>query len=212
MHDPRLVGEALLDRTAGGAYDAGGPLPGKAGWLTALLVLLIAAGCSAQDGPEPAAPAAPPSPQGVRPVSADPELLEFLARHKEATIGMLNGDASQWVEMASHADDATLFSPFGGVERGWARVGPRYEAVAARLRRERAGEAVLDIELISSGVSGDLAYVVTLERSTLPTKGLPEPRSGFTRVTHVLRREHGRWVLAHRHMDHLPETIPQPPQ
>jgi hypothetical protein len=35
MHDPRLVGEARLDRITGGGYDAGDPLPGKAGWLTA---------------------------------------------------------------------------------------------------------------------------------------------------------------------------------
>jgi ketosteroid isomerase-like protein len=212
MEDPRLVGDALLEGTGGGSHGAVGPSPGKARWLVATLVLAIAAGCSVRECPELAVPAVQSSPQGVLPVTADPELRDFLVRHKEATIRMLNGDASQWLDLASHADDATLFPPFGGAERGWAQVGARYEAAAARNRTVRSGEAALDIKLISSGVSGDLAYVVTLERSTLPTDGLDEPRLGFTRVTHVLRREQERWLLVHRHMDHLPETYTLPSQ
>lgn len=184
----------------------------RAGWPAFCVTLAMAAGCSFRECPDVAAGAEQPSPQGVRPISSDPELLEFLARHKEATIHMLNGDVSSWQELASHSDDATLFGPFGGTERGWARVGARYEAAAARRRTSRSGEATLDIEVIASGVSGELAYLVSLERSLIHEEGSETLRPGFTRVTHILRREQGRWVLLHRHMDHLPERYTLPLQ
>jgi ketosteroid isomerase-like protein len=174
------------------------------------LMLMAAAGCTRQECGETVTRTTPGPTQGVRPVVADPELLDFLARHKEATLHFLNGDESSWMELASHSDEASLFPPFGGVERGWDQVGARYAYVVARQRARGQADTRLDIELISSGWSGDLAYVVSLERSRFHVEGLAELKSGFTRVTHILGREQGQWKLLHRHMDHLPETFTPP--
>lgn len=208
----RLFLQALFDRIDVGGIGAVSFFLTKAGSLALCLTLAMTAGCSDRECPDSAANVIRASPDSVRPVSSDPELQDFLARHKEATIRMLNGDGSSWRELASHADDATLFPPFGGVERGWAQVGARYEVAAGRRRTSRSGEATLDIEVIASGVSGELAYLVFLERSLIHEEGAEALRPGFTRVTHILRREQGRWVLLHRHMDHLPEQYTRLPQ
>lgn len=181
--------------------------PLSSGWPALCLALIVTVGCSQQSCPELTAHAIPDSPHAVRPVSLVPELQDFMSRHRVATIRMLNGDVSAWLELASHSDEATLFPPFGGIERGWDQVGSRYEAAAANLRAQRQSDASLDIELISSGVSGELAYVVTFERGRAHIGEDREPRTWLTRVTHILRREHGGWALLHRHMDHLPEQL-----
>jgi ketosteroid isomerase-like protein len=209
MGDSYLVGIALHDRSDGSGIAAVGPFPIKAAWLTACLALVLAAGCSQQECPQLANPVIQAASQGVLPVSSDPELQYFLARLEDATNGMLNGDASLWTELASHADDATLFPPFGGVARGWEEVGARYEAVAAR---RSPGSASVSIELLAAGVSGELAYVVSFQRNLIRVAGSGELRPSFTRVTHILRREEGQWRLLHRHMDHLPETYTPPVQ
>jgi ketosteroid isomerase-like protein len=67
-----------------------------------------------------------------------------------------------------------------------------------------------DIEVLASGESGDLAYVVTLERSRFRPDASTSVQNGFTRVTQIFRREQGQWRLLHRHMDHLPEQFTLP--
>lgn len=209
MGDLHLVSEAQHDRTDGSSMAAVGPFPIKAGWLGACLALFLAAGCSQQDCSETEASRLQAPQQGFRPAGSDPELRYFLARLEDATNGMLNGDASLWMELASHADDATLFPPFGGVARGWEEVEARYEAAAAR---RTPGSGTVSVEVLASGVSGELAYIVSLERSLIRVAGSDELQPGFTRVTHILRREDGEWRLLHRHMDHLPETFVPPAQ
>lgn len=205
-----FVGKAL--RVSANDGDAVGAFMFVPGWRAVCLAIIFTVGCSQQACPELAAHTVPASAQGVRPVSLAPDVQEFLARHREATIEMINGGASSWLKLASHSDEATVFPPFGGVARGWDQVGPRYEAVAAHYRAQRHSDAILDIELISSGVSGDLAYVVTFERGRVHVGEDREPRAWLTRVTHILRREEGKWALVHRHMDHLPEQLTPPGQ
>jgi ketosteroid isomerase-like protein len=209
MSNSQLVSAARHDRADGSSVAAVGPFQSKAGWVGACLALILVAGCSQQDCSEPGASSLQAPQQGVRPAGSDPELRYFLARLEDATSGMLNGDASLWMELVSHADDATLFPPFGGVARGWEEVGTRYQAAAAR---QTPGSGSVSVEVLASGVSGELAYVVSLERSLIRVVGSDELRPGFTRVTHILRREDGEWRLLHRHMDHLPETFVPPTQ
>jgi ketosteroid isomerase-like protein len=209
MGDLHLFSEARHDRADGISIAAVGPFHSKAGWVGACLALVLVAGCSQQDCPEPGSSRLQAPQQGVRPAGSEPELRYFLARLEDATNGMLNGDASLWMELASHADDATLFPPFGGVARGWEEVGARYEAAAAS---RIPGSASVSVEVLASGVSGELAYIVSLERSLISVAGSDELRPGFTRVTHILRRQDGEWRLLHRHMDHLPETFVPPTQ
>jgi ketosteroid isomerase-like protein len=51
-------------------------------------------------------------------------------------------------------------------------------------------------------VSGDLAYTVELEHTSVSIDGVPvEPYT--LRVTQVYRREDGEWKVVHRHGDQL---------
>lgn len=174
-------------------------------WLALGAMLVHVAGCASRECVD-AGVHEESSLHGVRPATADPGLMVFLSRFEEALNGMLNDDPTLWLDLSSHSEEASFFPPFGGAERGWKQVEARYRAAAARRRRD----AQVEIELIGSGVSGDLAYVVAIERSRFHLAGLDQVQSRFTRVTHILRREQGRWRLLHRHMDHLPEVFTPP--
>jgi ketosteroid isomerase-like protein len=52
-----------------------------------------------------------------------------------------------------------------------------------------------EFELLAVGASGGLAYTVGLEHKTVVADG--EPRTYTLRVTHVYRREDGRWKIVH---------------
>jgi ketosteroid isomerase-like protein len=132
---------------------------------------------------------------------------DYLSRYRDALGGMFRGDPTQWMALASHADDATLFPPVGGHERGWNSIRARYQAAVDRMS---PGLQEFDIEVLASGESGDLAYVVTLERSRFRPDASAGVQTGFTRVTQIFRREQGHWRLLHRHMDHLPEKFTLP--
>ena len=61
----------------------------------------------------------------------------------------------------------------------------------------------MKVEYLSSGVSGDLAYTVAIERSEVRLVGQDKPSTMPLRVTHVFRKEDGAWKLVHRHADPL---------
>jgi ketosteroid isomerase-like protein len=60
-----------------------------------------------------------------------------------------------------------------------------------------------DYEVIAAEVSGDLAYLVGIEHTTVSIGGAT-PVSYRLRVTTILRREGGRWRVVHRHGDPVP--------
>ena len=58
-------------------------------------------------------------------------------------------------------------------------------------------------ELLAAGVSGDLAYTVGHEHTSVSWDGTPlDPYT--LRVTHAYRREDGEWRIVHRHADAPP--------
>ena len=61
----------------------------------------------------------------------------------------------------------------------------------------------MEVEYLSAGASGDLAYTVAIERSEALLAGQDEPAPMALRVTHVFRKEEGVWKLVHRHADPL---------
>jgi ketosteroid isomerase-like protein len=61
-----------------------------------------------------------------------------------------------------------------------------------------------EFEVIAAGASGDLAYTVGYERNKVQVEG--SPRVYTLRVTHVYRREEGRWRIVHRHADYPPSA------
>ena len=54
----------------------------------------------------------------------------------------------------------------------------------------------MGIEYLSSGVSGDLAYTVAIERSAVRLVGQETAVPMALRATHIFRREEGEWTLA----------------
>jgi ketosteroid isomerase-like protein len=133
-------------------------------------------------------------------VAADPSLRAFLPRFEEATSRFINGDPGLFRQIASRRDDATIMGAWGAYERGWDEVGPRYDWAAARFKESGAE---VEVEYLSSGVSGDLAYTVAIEHSEALLAGQDEPAPMALRVTHVFRKEEGVWKLVHRHADPL---------
>ncbi len=139
------------------------------------------------------------------PSEADSSFRAFLPSFEAGLLGLLNGDTTLWFANASHADDVTLFTPFGTLVRGWNGVSARYRFAASHMAK---GGATLTLEYIRIDASGDLAVMVAVEHSIFAS--VPEP--GTTRVTSVFRREEGQWKLVHRHMDHLPLDATAPSQ
>jgi ketosteroid isomerase-like protein len=133
-------------------------------------------------------------------VATDASLRAFMPRFEEGTRRFINGDAALWKENASRRDDATIVGAWGAYERGWKEVGARYDWAVARFKESGAK---LNVEYISSGVSGDLAYTVAIERSEARLVDQEKPMPMALRVTHIFRKEDGAWKLVHRHADPL---------
>jgi ketosteroid isomerase-like protein len=140
----------------------------------------------------------------VRPtVAGDSSLRKFLPQWEEAQSHFINGDPTLWKQHSSHGDDATVLGAFGGYEKGWNEVGPRYDWASSQFK---AGGARIKVEYLNTGVSGDLAFTVAIERQEevrLGNQENPAPRA--LRVTQVFRKENGAWKLLHRHADPLVE-------
>jgi ketosteroid isomerase-like protein len=125
---------------------------------------------------------------------------EFLSRFELGVERFLNGDATLWKRNASQEADGTIMGAWGDYEKGWNELEPRYDWAAARFEES---DARVQFQYLSSGVSGDLAYTVAIERSTVRIVGQKEPAAMSLRVTHVFRKEQGEWKLLHRHADPL---------
>jgi len=129
----------------------------------------------------------------------DDFLTKTLARQVEAEEALHNGDVTPRMAMWSTSDPVTLFGAFGPCNSGWDEVSRTFRWVASRFSNCTA----YSFDLVAAGVSGDLAYTVGYERSSLSADGGPvEPNT--LRVTHVYRRENGEWKIVHRHGDHPP--------
>jgi ketosteroid isomerase-like protein len=126
------------------------------------------------------------------------EFQSFLVQFEAATTRFLNGDATQWKQIASHRDDVTIMGAWGAYEKGWRDVGSRYDWAVERFVHSGAR---MQVEYLASGESGDLAYTIAIERSTVRVIGEEKPASMALRVTHLFRKENGAWKLIHRHAD-----------
>lgn len=104
--------------------------------------------------------------------------------------------------LADHAEDIVMFDvppPFEGV-RGIDAYGQTWPPFF----EWQAQGAVFDIESLDVAVGGDVAYAHGLLRCGTPVEldALPENR---LRLTLGLRKEDGRWVVAHEHHS-FPDT------
>jgi ketosteroid isomerase-like protein len=113
-----------------------------------------------------------------------------------AEVAIHNGDAGPRRAMWSRTAPVTLFgAAMNG--SGWAEVEPIFDKLEASF----ANCTSYRNEVIAAGASGDLAYIVALEHTTVSINGTP--RSYVLRATTVFRREDGDWRVVHRHGDPL---------
>jgi ketosteroid isomerase-like protein len=109
-----------------------------------------------------------------------------------------SGDPQPRLAIWSAEDPVTLFgAAMSG--SGWDEVSRIFRAIASRWSNCTDQR----VEIIAAGVSGDLAYTVELEHTSVSIDGIPA--TPYTlRVTQIYRREGGEWKIVHRHGDHLP--------
>ena len=113
----------------------------------------------------------------------------------EEAAALHDGDAAPRLALWSHEEPVTLF----GAEQtrsGWDGLRATFEYLATTF----SGGTSFELEVLAAGVSGDLGYVVGIERSVASRRGAPPVRYAL-RVTTVLRREGGAWRVVHRHGD-----------
>jgi len=125
----------------------------------------------------------------------DDFLAEVLPRLRHTETSLHNGDAAPRFAMWSHDDPVTLYGA-AMAGSGWAEVGAVFEHIAERFSNCTSCEW----EIVAAGASGDLAYIVAIERTTCSVAGGP-PSPYSLRSTSVFRREDGEWKVVHRHAD-----------
>ena len=133
---------------------------------------------------------------------SDRELDEFLAtalaRQLVAEEAIHNGDPEPRLAMWSRNDPVTVLGAVKNA-RGWDEVSQLFRWLGSGF----SDCASYRFDLIAAGVSGDLAYTVGYEHTSVSWDGVPlEPYT--LRVTHVYRREDGEWKIVHRHGDRIP--------
>jgi ketosteroid isomerase-like protein len=127
----------------------------------------------------------------------DEFLAEMLPAQRAAEEAIHNGDVEPRLALWSHRDPVTLYGArLSG--SGWTDLEKMFHEVASWFSDSQEYE----FEVIAAGASGDLAYTVGYERNKVQVEG--KPRVYTLRVTHVYRREVGRWRIVHRHADYPP--------
>jgi ketosteroid isomerase-like protein len=128
----------------------------------------------------------------------DDFLTTTLARQVEADEALHNGDPAPRMQLWSTREPVTLFGAVTS-KSGWEEVSRVFRWLGSRFS-DCTG---FRFELVAAGVSGDLAYTVGFEHTSVSMDGVPvEPYT--LRVTHVYRREDGEWRIVHRHGDPVP--------
>jgi ketosteroid isomerase-like protein len=132
------------------------------------------------------------------------DLDQVLEQWHLAQNAFVKGNPELVKQMWSHAEDVSVANPYGPPVRGWDKVTEVVEH-AASLRRD--GKAT-GYEVVAKYVTGELAYVVQIERAESKVGDGEEITPYVLRATNIFRPEDGEWKLVHRHAD--PITTPQP--
>jgi ketosteroid isomerase-like protein len=132
------------------------------------------------------------------------DLDQVLEQWHLAQDAFVKGNPELVKQMWSHAEDVSVANPYGPPVRGWDKVTEVVEH-AASLRRD--GKAT-GYEVVAKYVTGELAYVVQIERAESKVGDGEEITPYVLRATNIFRPEDGEWKLVHRHAD--PITTAQP--
>jgi ketosteroid isomerase-like protein len=128
----------------------------------------------------------------------DDFLAEIHPRLVAEAQALHNGDPQPRLAMWSTKDPVTLFgAAMSG--SGWDELSGIFRSIASRW----SDCTDQRVDIVAAGVSGDLAYTVGFEHTSVSVDGVPvEPYT--LRVTHIYRREDGEWKIVHRHGDAPP--------
>jgi ketosteroid isomerase-like protein len=127
----------------------------------------------------------------------DDFLATTLTRQAEAEEAIHNGDPGPRLAMWSTKEPVTVLGA-GRSATGQEEARQLFRWLGAHFSDCTA----FRFELVAAGVSGDLAYAVGYEHTSVSWDGVPvEPYT--LRVTHAYRREDGEWRIVHRHADSL---------
>jgi ketosteroid isomerase-like protein len=122
----------------------------------------------------------------------------FLPRQVAAEEAFHEGDVEPRLKLWSQRDPVTLFGAWGPNKSGWDDLSTTFRWASSRF----SDLTDYRFEVVAAEVSGDLAYTVGYEHSTVSTDGAA-PTTQTLRVTHIYRREDGEWRIVHRHGDFL---------
>lgn len=125
----------------------------------------------------------------------------YLQTRKAASDAFLAGDTGPLSDVSVTSGSASILGPAGTVVTGVAEVAAANAAGASRF----TGGETNTFETVDSGVDGDLAYWVGVQRSVVRVEGQDVPVPFDLRLTELFRREDGAWKLFHRHADPLAE-------
>ncbi len=126
--------------------------------------------------------------------ATDEFLADVLPRLHAAEVALHEGDHAPRSAFWSHRDPVTLFG--AEVNRsGWTEVEEAFAWVAGRF----SSCTSIDYEVVAAGASGDLGYLVAIERIVAEVGGAEVTYA--LRATTVFRREDGAWKAVHRHGD-----------
>lgn len=115
----------------------------------------------------------------------------------------VKGDANPVIGFFSRQDDVTIANPLGPPRRGPKDVREAIAAGAAQL----SDGSIRSFEEVIRYRSGDLGYVVQIERAQARLAGGENVSPIALRVTMIFRREDDTWRIVHRHAD--PITSPR---
>jgi ketosteroid isomerase-like protein len=121
-----------------------------------------------------------------------------------AAAEFVRGNPEPYKSRFSQGEDVTVANPFGPPARGWRHVAATMDR-ASSLWSEGV---VISFENVAKYASGDLGYIVEVERFEAKIGGSTEAAPVVLRTTSILRREDGAWRILHRHADPIVTARP----
>jgi ketosteroid isomerase-like protein len=144
--------------------------------------------------------------QASRETKPAEDFRAMLTRVDAAQRELQSGRPAAFKALWSHADDITLSGGFGGtIEKGWEQISRRLDWVGTQFSK-----GTNTIERLVANESGDLGYVVQVERIRFHVPGQAQESRRDYRVTMVFRRESEGWRIVHRQADS--QMVKQGPQ
>lgn len=134
-------------------------------------------------------------------VSIDDAVIQELKDRIETDhVAWINGDSSGY-----EFDDetSTILGAFGGAGIGATRSTPGQRRAVGQFE---SGSG--HVELLNSGSSADIAWLVLIESAIVKFRGRDVPCRWDLRVTEVFERRGAEWVRVHRHADPLVDRHP----